>query len=284
MIGKGYEYMVKRFLLVICFLFGTVGIMFIFQKLVGFEETEENYISKQDEIESLNNIPMELEDIEDPVQIIIDESVSLNDAFIPFVEGEVKAYSYRNDEEKYLSEYYDEHSVHEIDIIRFMAEDLNGDGKDELLINMHWKYNEGIILVFYVRDGNYFEWEPILYGMHSPKVYFYPDIQVVEITGTGWTRSFFVYNSQGEQERIFSCSSVGDDLENGNFRRQYLIIKYQNGIEVEEYSISEIFDENNNGVLENNKEDEIIFDKVLNDFLDVLGDGKQINSIQSVID
>ncbi len=86
--------------------------------------------------------------------------------------------------------------------------------------------------------------------MHSPEVTLYPDVNIVEVTGTGWTRSFFAYNSQGEKERIFSCSSWEDNLENGNFRRQYVIVKYQNGIKLEEYSVAEIIDENNNGVLE----------------------------------
>lgn len=276
--------MFKRFLLIICILISTVGVVFISRKWIGFNEIEEKIINKNNEIVSFNNFSMELENLENSIQIIVDDDISLNEAFVPFVEGEAKAYSYENEEEKYLSDYYEDYSAHEIDIICFMAEDLNGDGENELLINMHWKYNDGIILIFNVQDENYFEWEPILYGMHSPKVYLYPNNQVVEITGTGWTRSFFTYNSQGEQERIFSCSSIGNDLENGDFRRQYFIIQYQNGIKVEEYTISEIFDENNNGVLESSKEDEIIFDKVLDDFLNTLGDGKQINFIQSVTD
>lgn len=114
--------------------------------------------------------------------------------------------------------------------------------------------------------------------MHSPEVTLYPDVNIVEVTGTGWTRSFFAYNSQGEHERIFNCSSWEDNLENGNFRRQYLIVEYHDGIELEEYSVEEIFDKNDNVVFESSEEETLLFDRVLNDFLSTLGEGKQISA------
>lgn len=244
---------------------------------VSEDQTEDQTYTEQ--TETTETDAREEAETSDDIRIEIDDNIALNDLFVQFIAGDAKAYSYGNEEEKYISDYYEEYSRSEINVVHFMAEDLNGDGENELLININWTYADGIILAFHCHDGELSEWESIRYGMHSPKVTLYPDVNIIEITGTRWTRSFFTYNSQGEQEWIFSCSSWEDNLEDGSFRRQYLITVYQDGIAKEEYSVEEIFDKNDNVVFESSEEETLIFHGVLDDFLNMLGEGKEISSI-----
>ena len=213
------------------------------------------------------------------VPLIIDNNIALNESFVRFIAGEITANSYESEEEKYLPDYYEEHSKSSTSTVYIMSEDLNEDGEDELLINMQKDITEGEILVFHSQDGNLLEWESIRYGMHSPKIYLYDNI--VEITGTGWSRSFFRYNSQGQLERVFDCSSEAGSREDGVSWREYTIVGYQDGIEAKELSITEVEysdKENDWEVLESSEEVEQ-FDRTLNEFLDKLGTGKQINQI-----
>lgn len=95
--------------------------------------------------------------------------------------------------------------------------------------------------------------------MHSPIVYLYPDFNVIEVAGHGWSRSFFQYNLQGQRERVFDGYSETESLENENFQKQYIIVEYQNGIEAGRYSITEVAysdKENDWDVLESSEEEE----------------------------
>lgn len=241
------------------------------------DQTEDQTYTEQNEITEIDD--REEAETSDDIRIEIDDNIALNDLFVQFIAGNIDAYSYG--EEKSISDYYEEDLTREINVVHFMAEDLNGDGENELLININWTYADGIILAFHCQDGELSEWESIRYGMHSPEVTLYPDVNIVEVTGTRWTRSFFTYNSQGGKEQIFSCSSWEDNLEDGSFRRQYLITVYQDGIAKKEYSVEEIFDKNDNVVFVSSEEETLIFDGVLDDFLNMLGEGKEISSIQN---
>lgn len=239
------------------------------------EELEQGQAVDKKESENI----CEPEYMEHQIQMTMGQDVTLNELFALFIAGEIKANSYESAEEKYLSDYYEEYSKTSTNEVYIMLEDLNEDGEAELLINVQKNVNEGKIFIFHSQDGNLFEWKSIPYGMHSPAIYLYYNI--VEVAGHGWSRSFFRYNSQGSHERVFDCYSVTDSQENGESWRKYIIVVYQDGIEAEEFSITEIAcsdKENDWKVLESSEEVER-FDRTLNGFLDKLGKGKQINQI-----
>lgn len=249
--------------------------------LTGCSKDEGELVCCKAEISVTNPIHSEeSKEEETQIKLIMDDNIAFNELFVGFIAGEIKANSYKSEDEKYLSDYYEEYSQHVINAVCFMLEDLNGDGEDELLINIRWNADEGEILVFHSQDECLFEWESILYGMHSPTVYLYRNI--IEVTGHGWSRSFFHYNSQGQLERVFDCYSESDTLENGASQRRYTIIEYQGGIEIKELSITEVAysDKENDWEVLERREEEEQFDKILNSFLNKLGEGKQINQIQ----
>ena len=243
-------------------------------------ETENDVMTEEAAGTENNGTEEDLTDAAEPevqIQILMDEDIVLDGLFAQFAEGNIKAWSYEDEEEKYISDYYEKYSRREINAVNIMTEDLNGDGENELLIDINYAYADGIILVFHCQDGDLFEWESIEYGMHSPTVTLYTDVNMIEITGTRWTRIFYAYNPQGELQQIFDCASFGEDLEDGSFRRQYSITAYQDGIVKDEYFMEEVFDENDNVVFESSEEEILLFHNVLNDFLNTLGDGIQIS-------
>lgn len=285
------ESMVRRILLCICILIAAIGGVFLLQKKesidTGEKEINSNTVQEemifpdtvQEETISSSTVSTELEEPEHQILLIKDYNIVLNDLFVQFIAGDINAYSYG--EEKFISDYYEKYSRCEINTVHIMAEDLNGDEENELLIDINYAYADGIILVFHCQDGDLFEWESVEYGMHSPTVTLYTDVDMIEITGTRWTRIFYAYNPQGGLQQIFGCASFGEDLEDGSFRRQYSITVYQDGIAKDKYFMEEVFDENDNVVFESSEEEILLFNNVLNDFLSILGEGKQINSTQN---
>lgn len=193
-----------------------------------------------------------------------------------FLNNEVAAVDAENQEEQYWSDYYDKYSDLYIEAFHMKTVDVNGDGEKELLIHLRQGDVQGKILVFHNQNGSLVEWESISYGMHSREVNLYNN-QIIEIVGHGWSRSFFTYNDKGQLERVFKCYSETD----GDSYRQYFIQEYQNGVVTNVYSMMEIQGSNggNDREVSEDSEKEAEFNRVLDDFLNRLGEGTRLNAL-----
>lgn len=276
---------------IICILIVVIsGCIFIFHKNWHADKAEtKNNNSSEEEIsvsnkewkyeeEEINTLTIE----EKQILFYISDDIVPQGLFDSFINGKIEVYDSTQDKMLYVTEYYEKYSEHSVNAVFFTTEDVNGDGDNELLLHLRWKSNEGIILVFHAQDGKLYQWQSLRYGMHSPQILLY-DNGVIEIGGTAWSQSFFSYNSGGELERVFDSYSTTEDMENGGYSRQYIISEYQNGIKINECSITEVrySDEENDWELLESQNEVEEFDSMLNDFFDNLGEGKQINLIQS---
>lgn len=280
------------FLVIICILIVVIsGCIFMFQKMTIFEMDEE---TKNDDS---NEEEMTVSDMEwasaaevteatisekNKILFFISDDIAKNNLFNSFIKGQVGVYDSANEKNVYITEYYEKYSEYSINAVSFIAEDVNRDGENELLLHLRWHADEGIILVFHAQEGQLYQWQSLQYGMHSPQIMLY-DNGVIEITGTAWSRSFFSYSSEGNLERVFDCYSTTEDLENGDSSRQYIISEYRNGIKINECSITEVkySTEADDWELLESQDAVEEFDKILNGFLNSLGEGKQINTIQN---
>ena len=231
------------------------------------------------------------------VSYLVDEGVADNPLFVSFINNEISAYGGVNnvyldeypkdkttayeldDQEMYFGDYLDEY----YDAIHFMTEDLDGDGEAELLINLGRKMGDGgDILVFHEKDGSLFEWEDLRYGGQSRYINLYEN-RTVEIVGVSGSLDFFCYRAAGRQERVFGRYSPRDT--DTRESREWYLYEYKDGVKVNEVKITAQFSEDYEfiGVLEG-EEKEKEYDRVYNDFINALGEEKDLISFTGMAD
>ncbi|MDE7365880.1 MAG: hypothetical protein K2N24_00825 [Lachnospiraceae bacterium] len=193
--------------------------------------------------------------------------------YASFLNNEVAAVDVESQEEQYWSDYYDKILDSSLRVFHMKLEDMNGDGEKELLIHIGQMNLQGKILVFHNEEGSLVEWEPITYGLNSKEINLYNN-QIIGIIGYGWVRSFFRYNDKGKLERVFDCSAE----KNAQDIYTYIIQEYENGVVTKGYFMTEVHGSNGGNDREVSEEQmgEEEFNRVLDDFLNQLGEGTRM--------
>lgn len=101
------------------------------------------------------------------VLYLVDEDVQNNVIFDAFVKNEISAYDLISQREMYWTDYYEDYHYESeatgefwaIYGIHFMAEDLDGDRQDELLVYLQQSDTSGDLFVFDETDGELYAWE-----------------------------------------------------------------------------------------------------------------------------
>lgn len=112
--------------------------------------------------------------VEDPVEesednnliyYVSDDKVWENDIFCAFLEGEATAYDRHQDEDltwpDYFSIYLEEKYGH-LYGMQLAAEDLDGDGKEELMVMLDDHGESTDLYVFHEKDGRLYAWDKIV--------------------------------------------------------------------------------------------------------------------------
>lgn len=231
---------------------------------------------------------------ENGVPYIVEDDVSEHSLFTSFINNEIQAYGGINktgvtdqypidqttaydvdDQKRFFTDYLKEYSWLPLDRIHFMAEDLDGDGEGELLIELGFSSVEGYILVFHEQDENLFEWEMFKYGNQSRYIHLY-DNSTIEVVGIWGNLYFSRYNPGGRRVRVFGRYSSKCD-EGNNW--ELCLYEYEDGVVVNEIKITEEWSDDNEfiGILEGDAKKKE-FDRVYNEFMNTLGEEKSLNS------
>lgn len=133
------------------------------------------------------------------VLIVKDEKVLEDCVFVAFINNEVSTYDLQENNEKYLRDYLK--NYHMIYGIHYMAEDLNNDNENELLILIQTGHDFGDLLVFEEAENGKFItwdiWEDFLIDRLC-EVYYCGNATFERIGGLGI--SIGHYTQEGKQE------------------------------------------------------------------------------------
>ena len=149
--------------------------------------------------------------------------------FHAFINKEVAAHDDARGEDKYVQEYYAEYPV--LYSIHYMAEDLDGDGKAELLAFIGSSLVEGDLYVFHEMDGKLYAWETWnnFPSMQQASIMYHGN--GIFSQGGGGGCIFGRYNAEGRIEYLVEFYSwAGGYSEYGN------MTLYEDGVAVEEYA------------------------------------------------
>lgn len=91
------------------------------------------------------------------VYYLVDEEVRNHPTFDAFVKKKITTYDDAYGENRYIQEYFAEYPI--VFGVHYMAEDLDGDGEEELLVLVQWEDTGGDLLVFHEAGGKLYAWE-----------------------------------------------------------------------------------------------------------------------------
>ncbi|MBD5536742.1 MAG: hypothetical protein HDQ99_14015 [Lachnospiraceae bacterium] len=127
------------------------------------EGSENDTVTEPTETDT--NMPDTEEDDADYVLYLEDEGVRDNPVFAAFIDKEITAFDAETEKNKDIYECFREcailpsREIPPVSGIHYMSEDLDGDGKDELLVLLQWNDTDGDLLVFHEADGELYQWE-----------------------------------------------------------------------------------------------------------------------------
>lgn len=236
----------------------------------GGVELNESVTSEFDDEQSLSLQVLYLED----------ETVQTNDLFHAFINKEIAAYDETDDEDKYIYEYYGDYVYG----VHYMAEDLDGNNEDELLIFLQHSDSSGDLLVFNEVDGELYAWETWkdFLDMHMMSIEYYDN--GIFSKGGSYGEVIGYYNSAGKIEYIIEFYSWIDNTqsETNSYIKGGKLILYEEGIEKKEleyegkYYIEDDFWE----MTAENQEYKKECDSIINDIKTQLGEGRLIRRIE----
>lgn len=219
------------------------------------------------------------------VYYLEDEAVRNDPLFHAFVKNEIAAYDLIEKKDKYLIDYYEEYLKWGIFYgVHYMAEDLDSDGEEELLIFWQYRQTDGKLFVFDKVDGklNTWEvWEDFLTTRRMESRYYGNGIFSI---GGSSGDTFGYYNSEGRIEYIMDFSRR-TEYRDGVTSAESKLVLYKDGIAEKEITYEEAYDTENDCFLEiteENKENKEACDSVLDEIKTKLGEGKRIRHIEEL--
>ena len=214
-----------------------------------------------------------------------DEGVRNNPVFAAFIDKEITAYDAESGENRYIyecHEYYEYGYVPSEFGVHYMVEDLDGDGKDELLALLQWNSTDGDLLVFHEKDGELYQWETWkdFLWMRMMDIEYYGN--GVFSQGGGGGDIFGYYNIEGKIEYIVDYGTWREQ-EEGEWITKNSLVVYKDGIEEKElvwegppYWGDESWEETT-------PENQAIKDEcaaIMNGIREKLGEGRPINGLE----
>lgn len=180
----------------------------------------------------------------DMVWYLVDEEVRSHAIFDSFVENEISAYDSAVNRDMYMVNYCEEYHYGKNDVfdeswnifgVHFMAEDLDGDEEDELMVFLQRGTSGGDLFVFDEIDGKLYAWQKWegFYDDRLSDMTCYDDGMICMTGALGIIYGH--YNSDGMLEAMWwreRCEHV--DSENEDEMYKYgTVTLYKGGIDVE---------------------------------------------------
>ena len=113
-------------------------------------------------VEDTDKKPLSEPDMQEEITGIYyleDEEIKDMPLYVSFLNNEIPAYDKKEQRDKFYWEYCDyDIGREEIVGVHIMAEDLNEDGEKELLINISYLFDQGILIVIHEEDGKLYQW------------------------------------------------------------------------------------------------------------------------------
>lgn len=178
------------------------------------------------------------------VWYLVDEEVHAHAIFDQFIENEISVYDPGEGRDMYLVDYYEKYHYGKNDVsdeywqiygIHFMAEDLDGDEEEELLILLQENAYGGDLFVFHEADGELYAWQEWdhFYDDRRFEITCYEDGLIRTFGPVGLWQGY--YNSDGMLEGMTWYDRIERvESENGDEWYKYGILNvYRDGMEVE---------------------------------------------------
>lgn len=202
------------------------------------EHNQENFnISQEDETET------EVQE-EKTVFVLKDEGVLENSAFDAFINNEILAYDDTENKNRYMHEYFAGYGI--IYSIHYMAEDLNQDAKNELLILIQYgSYGSyGDMLVFEESEnGELIAWEKWQYITSDRQSHlYYCDNGIFKAGGGGLGISVGHYTQEGSPERLLDWYHTITESNDSYYVVNITLYLYENGVVTKSLSFDEYYD------------------------------------------
>lgn len=176
------------------------------------------------------------------VRYLVDEEVRNHAIFNRFIENEISAYDSAVDRDMYMADYYEEYHYGKNNVfdeswciygVHFMAEDLDGDEEDELLVFLQLNAYGGDLLVFNEVDGELYAWQiwEGFYDDRLPDITCYDDGVIRMFGPIGLVKGY--YNSDGTLEGMhWRERGERADSENADVIYKYgSLCLYENGMD-----------------------------------------------------
>lgn len=226
-----------------------------------------------------NYYMQESEETENYVLYLVDETVRNNSIFDAFVNGEITVCE--NGEEKYIYEYFTDYPV--VFGVHYMAEDLDDDMENELLVFLQSSDSSGDLFVFDERDGELYKWEVWEDFLHMRMMAIQYYGKGIFSKGGGAGDIFARYNAD---EKIEYIMGFDRDIEYTEDKDKYLerdrLVLFKDDM-IEKEFIYEGFRYFSDDTWEMTPENQKIkneCDALMNEIREELGEGKPIERIE----
>lgn len=212
------------------------------------------------------------------VQVIEEEGVRETPAFAAFLDKETTAFDREEGKERYIYEYYAD-SYNTIHKVHYMAEDLNQDEKDELLMFIVWPGDAGDLLVFEeTGDGSLTAWErwSFITGDRAPDLYYCGDglFMIDGVVGTTVAR----YTQEGTPEVLMGYYTKLEDTNDDYYVLSIELWLCEDGKTVKEMSYERYIETwTQEDVVERESEEAREGEGLVNKFLATLGEKKEVS-------
>ena len=205
---------------------------------IGFKYIQHR---KSDEVKLYTNaVPKVMPDM---VWYLVDEEVRNHAVFNSFIENEISAYDSAVNRDMYMVDYYEEYHYGKNNVfdeswniygVHFMAEDLDGDDEEELLVLLQRATSVGDLFVFYETDGELYAWQgwKNFYDDRRSDITCYDDGMICMMGALGAVYGH--YNSDGILEGMSWRETYEHvDLENEDELYKYgYVALYKDGMEI----------------------------------------------------
>lgn len=210
-----------------------------------------------------------------------DEGVRENPVFAAFINKEITACDAETEENRYIYECY-EHYKDGIYGVHYMAEDLDGDGEDELLVLLQWDGCDGDLLVFHEEDGKLYQWETWKYfmWMRMLEIAYYGN--GIFSKGGGAGAIVGRYNAEGKIEYIVEWLRDFEYNEEGKVLESHHLILYKDGQEEKELRWEGIYscDDDTWEMTPENLANKDEFAAIMHEIWEELGEGREIRNVE----
>ena len=250
------------------------------------EGSENDMVTEPTETDT--HMPDTEEDDTDYVLYLEDEGIRDNPVFAAFIDKEITAYDAETEKNKDIYECFREcdilpsEEIPPVFGIHYMAEDLDGDGNDELLVLLQWYYMDGDLLVFHEADGELYQWETWddFFWMRMAEIKYYGN--GIFSQGGGGGDIFGYYNAEGKIEYIVEFYSWFEYTEKDELLRSGQLMVYKDGLEEKELRWEGIYfrDDDTWEMTPENRAIKDESDAILTGIREELGEGTLIYEIE----